>query len=287
MKEHRPYHIFENNSIFFLTGRTYGGLPHFIKKGAKEIFKSTLFEKARKFGFCLYAWTLMDNHYHLLLDIDSYGRDGVAGFSPRQEQRALKCATPNCATSQRAAPAIPKFVRELHGATSFKIKKLSFLEVLNEEQIICRGRTPMEDRIEKKLTKIILDWQRAINCATPEGGIANFSSRLSAAKREKIEKLIKLGNLDLAKVLLAFYLPQHFDIPFWYQYVDRVIRNEKDFYGHFNYIHQNCVKHELAKKVGEYDFSSYNDWLRQEGREWMKGVLEQYPVVDFNGKWLE
>ncbi len=108
MKEHRPYHIFENNSIFFLTGRTYGGLPHFIKKGAKEIFKNTLFEKAKKFGFCLYAWTLMDNHYHLLLDIDSYGRDGVAGFSPRQdgrangiagfsprqEQRALKCATP-------------------------------------------------------------------------------------------------------------------------------------------------------------------------------------------------
>jgi hypothetical protein len=128
---------------------------------------------------------------------------------------------------------------------------------------------------------------RAINCPTSRNEVASFSSHLTPNQRKKIEKIITLGDLNLAKTLLAFYLPEYFDIPFWYQYTDHVIRNDKDFYCHLNYIHQNCVKHGLSKKVSQYKFSSYNSWLREKGKLWIREVLEKYPIVDFGGEWLE
>jgi len=56
----------------------------------------------------------------------------------------------------------------------------------------------------------------------------------------------------------------------WYQYWDRCIRNEKDFWKHFNYIHNNPIKHRYVKNLGDfsnYQFSSFNHYLRKQGRE--------------------
>jgi REP element-mobilizing transposase RayT len=147
MKKHRPAHIFENNQIYFLTGRTYGKIPHLAGDEAKNIFKNSLFEKTKKFGFKLYAWTIMDNHYHILID-------------ENLDERGVNSATPSS--------NIPKFIGELHGATSFKIKKIPARQILNEEQIAYREQTPMEDRIEKRLEKIVFEWGRGLKPATPE-----------------------------------------------------------------------------------------------------------------------
>jgi len=67
----------------------------------------------------------------------------------------------------------------------------------------------------------------------------------------------------------------------WYQYWDRCIRNEKDFWVRFNYIHQNAVKHGLAEKMGCYEFSTYKKYLEKNGTEWMMNCFEQYPIIDF------
>ena len=67
----------------------------------------------------------------------------------------------------------------------------------------------------------------------------------------------------------------------WYQYWDKCIRNEKDLYTRFNYIHNNPVKHSYVKSMDDYEYSSYNYYLNEFGSDWMQDVLESYPVIDF------
>lgn len=77
----------------------------------------------------------------------------------------------------------------------------------------------------------------------------------------------------------------------WYQYWDRCIRSEKDFWARFNYIHHNPIKHGYIKNPDQlflyqfslflYQFSSYNQWLKKNGPEWMTSCFSQYPIVDF------
>ncbi|MDP2684719.1 MAG: transposase [bacterium] len=64
-------------------------------------------------------------------------------------------------------------------------------------------------------------------------------------------------------------------------YWDYCIRNEADYWKHFNYIHYNPVKHGLTKEPGSYRYSSYNFWIKNKGREWMVSCFESYPIIDF------
>jgi len=70
----------------------------------------------------------------------------------------------------------------------------------------------------------------------------------------------------------------------WFQYWDHCIRNEKDFFLHFNYIHHNPVKHGYIKtqeEVLNYEFCSYKDWMNKKGAEWLASSFERYPIKDF------
>jgi putative transposase len=67
----------------------------------------------------------------------------------------------------------------------------------------------------------------------------------------------------------------------WYNYWDVCIREAEDFWKRFNYIHHNPVKHGYSERMEDYEYSSYKKWLESKGDEWMKDVLERYPVIDF------
>lgn len=70
----------------------------------------------------------------------------------------------------------------------------------------------------------------------------------------------------------------------WFQYRDKIIRDEKDFYIHLNYIHQNPIKHGLVKNFDElanYKFCSYKDYLKELGRDWLDDCFENYPVINY------
>jgi len=64
-------------------------------------------------------------------------------------------------------------------------------------------------------------------------------------------------------------------------YWDHSIRDEKDFWRHFNYIHHNPIKHGYVKNMEDYKFSSYNEWVNKEGKEWLNSCFELYPIIDF------
>ncbi len=71
----------------------------------------------------------------------------------------------------------------------------------------------------------------------------------------------------------------------WFQYRDWIIRDERDLYTHFNYIHHNPVKHSLVDcqdQVLNYKYCSYQQWVKLKGQEYMDSLFEDYPVCDFN-----
>jgi len=72
-----------------------------------------------------------------------------------------------------------------------------------------------------------------------------------------------------------------------YQYWDHCIRDEADFWTHFNYTHQNPVKHGLCKNLTEafdYPFSSAKQWKALKGEQWLFECFSRYPVVDFTDR---
>jgi putative transposase len=69
----------------------------------------------------------------------------------------------------------------------------------------------------------------------------------------------------------------------WWNYWDRNIRTERDFYVRFNYIHHNPVKHGYAKCNADYPFSSYQYYVKKLGAEFLQDAERSYPIIDYTG----
>ena len=71
----------------------------------------------------------------------------------------------------------------------------------------------------------------------------------------------------------------------WYRCSDRVIRSERHFYATLNYIHHNPVKHGYVDKWHEWPFSSVHWYLETKGRDWLKEVWADFPLLSYGDKW--
>jgi putative transposase len=67
----------------------------------------------------------------------------------------------------------------------------------------------------------------------------------------------------------------------WHNYWETLIRGEADYWVRFNYIHHNPIKHGYVAKMEDWGFSSYRDYVSQNGQEWMDDVLRSHPIIDF------
>ncbi len=192
-REFHPPHIYENNSCYFLTGSIVYGQRLLDTDAKRIILRDVLKEAIQQYGITLYAWVILANHYHLLLQ-----------------------------TSERAP--IYKFIKRLHGETAVQLNKLD---------------------------------------GTPGRQV-------------------------------------------WYQYWDRFPRNDEDFWGYFNYIHINPIKHHYVRIVDNvlfvegrqvqiapgrlpdvcrclvcYPHSSYHYHVREYGESFMMDAWAQYPIPDY------
>ena len=64
----------------------------------------------------------------------------------------------------------------------------------------------------------------------------------------------------------------------WYSYWDVCMRTEHDFWTRFNYIHYNPVKHGYVDAPEDWNFSSYQFYLKEQGKDWLWKCLQGYPV---------
>lgn len=261
--KHRPPQItLSGLTTYFVTSRTYGGIPHLAGDERKSTFKEILFQKAEKFSTELKNWIIFSNHYHLLAELEE-GRN------------------------------LSDFIQELHGGSSFAIKRLPISEILNEEQVVVRSLTPMEERNCQRIEEL---WRRLKPATTSAYVLTDFSPRLEEVLKslnfsEEVRRRLKSAttagfllnsllenNLSLFKTLVLSNMP---DIPFWSSYYSHVIRDEKDYFRHFNYICQNPIKHGLAKNVWDYKFSGIFGYEK----DYVLDALRKYPIVDFGGSY--
>ncbi len=168
---HRPPHLFLNNADYFISCRTFKRQHFFNSNDEMKVLKNRIDLTVSKYKVKLFAWVILSNHYHVLLEI----KDGSD---------------------------LAKIINFINGGSSYDLNKL-------------------ENKSERKI---------------------------------------------------------------WSNYWDYCVRDERDFWTHFNYIHQNPIKHGLVKDLEglkNYEYSSYGWWLKQKGEEWLSDCFMNYPVKDF------
>lgn len=259
--KHRPLHIHPDTSIIFLTARIYGGFSYLAPKATKTYFLEKVNSILEKYKIELDAWVVLNNHYHFLIRVI----DG-----------------------NLVAP----LVRELHGATAHFIKRNLPPLITEFGQRLTKEVTPWDKRQLKRLASQKQQLERelkfastkcssAVHCAQRDV-LAQFIARHQKHFKPEVYRGLKSaitkGRLTDSTVIISLVAE---DSPIWYQYLDRVIRNEKDYYQHLNYIHQNPVKHGCTKKISDYEFSSIHRFIENEGKDWVLGCFESYPIVDF------
>jgi len=164
----RPPHLYLKETYYFITARTRDSKSYFNSNKKKNTLSRVLQKACKKFEVKIFAWVILDNHYHLLIKL-------------------------------KKGKNLSKFIGKLHR-----------------------------------------DSARLINILDGSPGRS-----------------------------------------IWWNYWDHCIRNEKDFWTHFNYIHHNPVKHSYVNEMKDWQFSSFNYYLRKYGEEWIASCFEKYPIIDF------
>ncbi len=66
----------------------------------------------------------------------------------------------------------------------------------------------------------------------------------------------------------------------WWNYWDTCIRGEKDFFKRINYIYCNPLKHGYVTSLADYKWSSFQDFLRRNGKEEVEKQFKGYSFED-------
>lgn len=67
----------------------------------------------------------------------------------------------------------------------------------------------------------------------------------------------------------------------WWNYWDWCIRDERDYWQYFNYIHYNPIKHGYVQQLRDWPYSSLFFYLETKGREWLDDCWRSYPIREF------
>lgn len=255
IRKHRPPHIHPDDSFLFLTGRIYGGFSYLALGKTKEYLLEKLCSILEKYKITLKAWVVLDNHYHLLI-------------------------------KTKEGELVVSFIRELHGATANFIRKNLPPLITEFGQRLTKEQTPWDKRQTKKLALEEQQLRRELKFAKTEKDktkvlaqfIARYRKRFNSAVYRGLKSAITKGRLVNPAVLVSLTAR---NAPIWYQYCDHVIRNERDYFCHLNYIHQNPIKHGYLKKMNSYEFSSIHKFIREKGGEWIIDCFRKYPIIDF------
>lgn len=165
---HHPPYILIGETWYFITASALGKSRVLKPTSHKQKFTRILFELADFFSINIFAWVVLDNHYHLLMHVQSGNQ-------------------------------VSEFIRRLHGRSAYEMNKLDGKQ----------GRQV------------------------------------------------------------------------WHNYWDQLVETERDFWTRFNYIHHNPVKHGYVSEAPDWEFSSYAQYLKEQGEEWITNVWRNYPIVDF------
>ncbi|OHX36463.1 transposase [Methylomonas sp. LWB] len=93
----------------------------------------------------------------------------------------------------------------------------------------------------------------------PDDG--DFSKRWGVIKKHFTQHWLMLGGAEqnLSASRLRYRRRGVWQRRFW----DHLLRDERDYQNHFDYLHFNPVKHGLVKNVADWPYSSFHHWVEQ------------------------
>jgi putative transposase len=119
-KSFYPPHIYQDNSIYFITAHAKDHNPILITDAHKQIFWETLNVLADEYDMALLCWTINLNHYHILIQLQN-------------------------------GDMLSTIMKKLHGKTSYLLNKLDAQEGrqvwVNYWDRIIRSETDLHTRI--------------------------------------------------------------------------------------------------------------------------------------------
>jgi putative transposase len=71
----------------------------------------------------------------------------------------------------------------------------------------------------------------------------------------------------------------------WYQYSDRMVRNDPHMFRALNYIHYNPVHHGYTDSPYDWPWSSVHNYLRDRGRDWLRQQWREHPPGGIGQGW--
>lgn len=92
-KSHHPPHLILDDAWYMITANTHKNLPFLKMDKHKSLLHNLLINLCCEFSIDLKAWVIMDNHYHILMEI----REGIK---------------------------LKKFIQRLHGRSSFDLNNM-------------------------------------------------------------------------------------------------------------------------------------------------------------------
>jgi len=164
----RPHHVRLDNMVYFISASTFNHARYLTPVSHKILLQEELFTVASLHGITIEAWVILDNHYHLLFQLE-HGQN------------------------------LASFFKQLHGRTA---------RMFNDKDRV-KGRTV------------------------------------------------------------------------WYNYWDKCVNSEEDYWGKFNYLHYNPIKHGYVQRLHDWPFSSFWFYLETKGLEWLNECWRSYPIKDF------
>ncbi len=67
---HRPPHIYKAETYYFVSSSTFDKLDIINNSEKRSYLKKLFIEKSRLFSVAIKAWAILDNHYHLLFNLN-------------------------------------------------------------------------------------------------------------------------------------------------------------------------------------------------------------------------
>lgn len=112
-KKHYPLHVYEGY-FYFISARCLNGADYLLTNQAKRIFCSVLNSAVKKYKIKLYAWVVLNNHYHLILSLPKF----ESNFASVEAQ----FNTPDIPDDSKYI--LIEFIRKLHKDSAREINKI-------------------------------------------------------------------------------------------------------------------------------------------------------------------
>ena len=125
---HRPHHMYDGHT-YFVTGRCIGAKHYFYNEQRKNIWRNVCKESIERFGIKMYAWVLLENHYHILFSLPYKEVCTETDFVPQsvtprdRKERSDEMSAANF-VSQQDIRILVEFIRKIHKDSARKLNQL-------------------------------------------------------------------------------------------------------------------------------------------------------------------